>query len=60
MVKEKLSIKNSLYFFLVFALLCQVSGLKKHAKGFDWVTELCVSFVTGQGEYFGYGFTTLD
>ena len=27
---------------------------------FDWFTLLCVFFVTGSSNYFGFGFTTLD
>ena len=29
------------------------------ASSFDWFTGLSVSFVIGQSDYFGFGFTTL-
>ena len=29
-------------------------------SSFDWYTGLSVSFVTGQSNYFGCGFTTYD
>ncbi len=30
------------------------------ASSFDWFTGLSVSFVIGQSNYFGFGFTTLN
>ena len=44
-------------------LLCAFSHalprLHVIASSFDWFNELSVSFVIGQSDYFGFGFTTL-
>ena len=63
-----IGLKHSCYFLNqsevkpkpIMARLCTLDAPFLFALSFDWFPKWSMSFVIGQSDYFGFGFTTID
>ena len=72
LLRYMIGLKNSRHFFIQSEVKQKPIATRSHAfsralrqvhvitTSFDWFTVLSVSFVIGQSDYFGFGFTTLN